>query len=93
MPGEARWRGGLLEHALTSNKINTHDLDDRARNILKLVKFCAKSGVPENAEVEGLSGEKTADLLRQCAADSIVLMKNDKNVLPLKKDKSVSAQM
>ena len=87
MPGPTRWRGGLLEHALTSNKVSLHTLDQRARKMLELVNHCARSGVPENAEVGRLDNSKVEGLLRRCAAESIVLLKNERKILPLKKDK------
>ena len=89
MPGPTKWRGGILEHAVTSNKVSTYTIDERARKMLELVNHCAKSGVPENAPVSRLSDDKVSNLLRRCAAESIVLLKNDRKVLPLKKDKPV----
>ena len=89
MPGPTKWRGGLLEHALTSNKISKQDLDERARKVLELVNHCAKSGVPEDADVGQLPRSKVEGLLRRCASESIVLLKNERKVLPFKKDKPV----
>src|ERR1700761_9625691 len=89
MPGPSRWRGAILGHALKSNKLSEFTLDNRARQMLKLVDRCSRSGVPENAKEGTLNTPKTAALLRKLAGESLVLMKNDKSVLPLKKDKSV----
>ena len=89
MPGPTKWRGGILEHALTSNKVSVHTLDQRARKMLELVNHCAKSGVPENAPVGRLDNSQVEGLLRRCAAESIVLLKNEREVLPFKKDKSL----
>ena len=87
MPGPTRWRGGLLEHAFSSSKINLRTVDQRARKMLELVNRCAASGVPENGEVGQLAKSEVEGLLRRCAAESIVLLKNEKKILPFKKDK------
>jgi beta-glucosidase len=54
---------------------------------LKLVNRCAASKIPEDAEEKTADTPETAALLRKIAADSIVLMKNESGILPLKKDK------
>ncbi|KAI4147944.1 MAG: hypothetical protein LQ340_005308 [Diploschistes diacapsis] len=87
MPGPTKWRGGILEHALAANKVKMQTIDERARKVLQLVDHCAKSGVPENAEVGRLPDSKVSSLLRRCAAESIVLLKNFKKVLPFSKKK------
>lgn len=89
MPGPTRWRGGLLGHSVSARRIPTHILDERARNMLNLVNDCAKSGVKENAKEGKLDTPETAALLRKLAGESIVLFKNEGDVLPLKKDKSI----
>lgn len=89
MPGPTRWRGGLLTHALTSNKISRKTLDERAKGVLDLVNWCSKSGVPENAKEKTRDTPETSAFLRKVATDAIVLMKNDSDVLPLKKNKKV----
>ena len=89
MPGPVQWRGDLAVHAVKANKIAARTIDERARNVLELVKQCAKSGIPENAEEKTIDTPETAAFLRRLASESVVLMKNDDNVLPLSKDKSV----
>ncbi|KAK5175777.1 beta-glucosidase [Saxophila tyrrhenica] len=89
MPGPSRWRGGLLEHVVSCRKVPAHVLDERVRNMLNLVKQCRASGVKEWAKEGTNDTPETAKLLRKLAAESCVLLKNDKDVLPLKKDKSV----
>jgi len=93
MPGPVRWRGDIALHALTSNKIAELTIDERARAVLELVKECAKSGVREGAEEGKVDTPETSALLREIAADSIVLMKNEDSVLPLSKDKPVSLDL
>ena len=87
MPGPARWRGDLLEHVISSRKVPVHVLDDRVRNMLNLVKQCNASGVKEWAKEDTRDTPETAAMLRKLAAESCVLLKNDGDVLPLRKDK------
>lgn len=91
MPGPSRQRGSLLQGALASNKVTQHTIDERARTVLNLVNKCAASGIPENAEEKGSDTPETAALLKEISADSIVLLKNEGSILPLKKNKSVSS--
>jgi beta-glucosidase len=89
MPGPTRWRGQALGQSISANKISTFKIEDRVRNVLNLVKRCKESGVKENQREVTRNSPEDAALLRKIAADSIVLMKNDKGVLPLRKHKSV----
>ena len=90
MPGPPRWRGGALPHAVTSNKIPMHVLNERVRAVLRTVKLAAKSGVPENAPEGKLDRPKDRALLRRLATDSIVLLKNERKNLPLDKTKPIA---
>jgi beta-glucosidase len=90
MPGPTRWRGQLLTHALMSNKILLHTLDERVREVLKLVRRVTKTGVPERAPEKSRDVPETADLLRRTAGESIILLKNERSVLPLSRSKTVS---
>ncbi|KAE9375366.1 glycoside hydrolase family 3 protein [Stipitochalara longipes BDJ] len=87
MPGATKWRGEMLLQAVGVNKVPQHVLDERVRNVLNLVNRCAASKIPEYAEEKTADTPETAALLRKIGGESIVLMKNDNNVLPLKKDK------
>jgi beta-glucosidase len=90
MPGPTRFRGEALKFNVTTDKVWEHVLDERARAMLNLVKRCAASGVPENAEEKTLDTPETAALLREIGGESVVLLKNNNDVLPLKKDKKVN---
>jgi len=89
MPGPTRWRGEAAFLAAATEKLLPTALDDRTRAVLQLVKDCQQSGVGENA-VEGTRNTpETAAALRRLAADAIVLLKNEKSILPLKKGEKV----
>ena len=93
MPGPSRWRGEAAFLAAAADKLTPTSLDDRTRAVLQLVKDCGSSGVPgvdENAQEGTRNTPETAAALRRLAADSVVLLKNEKDILPLKRGKKAS---
>ncbi|KAK4211669.1 beta-glucosidase [Rhypophila decipiens] len=87
MPGPPRFRGELLKFNVSTDKVRQHVLDERVRSVLRFVKRCyTESGVPENAP-EGVADTKeTAELLRKIGIEGTVLLKNEQQVLPFKKE-------
>ncbi|OBZ75776.1 putative beta-glucosidase J [Grifola frondosa] len=88
MPGTNKWRSlDLMNRSIQSRKITRRTLKERATKVLELVQKCAR-GAPEILDGDGLerTHETEADkaLMRHLAAQSIVLLKNDNAVLPLK---------
>ncbi|CAI6087209.1 unnamed protein product [Clonostachys chloroleuca] len=83
MPGATRWRGVALSHAVSSNKVKMSVLDDRVRNILKLIKHgLEETSIPPNAPEKQLDTPEHIALLREASAKSLVLLKNDNQILP-----------
>lgn len=89
MPGPSKWRGSALAHSVTSNKIKISVVNERVRAVLRLIKQTAASGVPENAPQTVLDRPEDRTFLRRVAAEAIVLLKNDDQVLPLDKSKKI----
>ncbi|KAI0842378.1 glycoside hydrolase family 3 protein [Hypoxylon sp. FL0890] len=87
MPGPPRFRGEPLKFNVATDKVRTHILDQRVKAMLEFVKKCAASGVKENAPEGTADTPETRQLLRRIGNEGIVLLKNDKSILPLKKDK------
>lgn len=87
MPGPPKFRGEALKFNVATGKPFVHYIDDRAREVLKFVKKCAASGVVENGPELPNDTPETAAFLRRLANESIVLLKNERDILPLKKDK------
>ncbi|KAJ7581226.1 beta-glucosidase [Mycena floridula] len=88
MPGTNKWRSlDLMNRSIVSRKITTRTLRERARNVLNMVQKCAK-GAPEILDGDGIErtveSEEDKVLMRRVAREGIVLLKNDRNVLPLK---------
>ena len=83
MPGKTRHRGPAVEFALSSRLIKQSTLDERARTVLRFVEKAARLGL---SPIEGERDyPEDRALNRQICADSIVLLKNDKGILPLPK--------
>ncbi|CZR67083.1 uncharacterized protein PAC_16982 [Phialocephala subalpina] len=90
MPGPTQWRNITVMNSFTANKLSEETINDRARNVLNLIKLTQKSGIPENAEEGSRDVEEDKVLLRKLAAESIVLMKNESSILSLKKDRTTA---
>lgn len=90
MPGPTQWRGTMLSHVVTSNKVRQHVLDERVRAVLKIIKEAAKSGIVEDAIERELNRPEDQKFLRRVAAESIVLLKNENRILPFDKSKAVA---
>ncbi|CDR47499.1 CYFA0S32e01002g1_1 [Cyberlindnera fabianii] len=92
MPGPPKMR--TEEHVgqqIMSRELHINDLNDRVRGVLKLVKYCLDSGIPENGPEDTKNNTpETSATLRKFAAESIVLLKNEDQILPLKKEESVA---
>ncbi|TDZ38266.1 putative beta-glucosidase I [Colletotrichum trifolii] len=87
MPGPPRFRGEPLKFNVSTDKVRQHVLDERARSMLNFIKKCVATGIPEGSPEKTGDTPETAELLRRIGGESLVLLKNDNNVLPLKKDK------
>ncbi|KAK6197362.1 beta-glucosidase [Scheffersomyces amazonensis] len=92
MPGPTNFRRvSEIKHMISTKELHIKDVDARVRSVLNLVKFALKSGVPEGgAEDTKNNTPETSALLRKLAQDSIVLLKNEGDILPLKKSETVA---
>ncbi|KAM9910742.1 hypothetical protein OXX69_004188 [Metschnikowia pulcherrima] len=91
MPGPSFLRtAASVSHMISSREINIQDLDDRVRNVLKFVKWCARAKVAENGPEEQNNTAETRATLNQVATESIVLLKNENGLLPLKRDETIA---
>ncbi|PPR01041.1 hypothetical protein CVT24_000575 [Panaeolus cyanescens] len=88
MPGDNKWRTlDYVNRSIVARKVTVRTVKERARKVLELVKKCA-AGAPEVLDGDGIERtvdtEESKELLRQSAAQSIVLLRNEGGVLPLK---------
>ncbi|PFH53517.1 glycoside hydrolase family 3 protein [Amanita thiersii Skay4041] len=88
MPGVEKWRTPeYMNRAIISRKITVGTIKERARSVLNLVQKCARAA-PEILTGDGqertIDSKSDQDFMRQIASKAIVLLKNEKKVLPLK---------
>lgn len=75
-----------MTKALDSGELSEKTLDKRVRAVLDLLKKTGKFESPEIAEEIALDLPYNRELIRKTGADGMVLLKNDRNVLPIKLD-------
>ncbi|KAL2208441.1 beta-glucosidase [Sarocladium strictum] len=90
MPGPPALRGDLIRQAMMCGKLLEHDLDQRVRKVLELVKRVEPLGLPEGAPEGTVDTPETAAFLRKLSSNSIVLLKNDNAVLPFSRAKTTA---
>ncbi|KAM5541949.1 hypothetical protein V8D89_004259 [Ganoderma adspersum] len=88
MPGTNKWRTlDLMNRSIQSRKITARTVKERATKVLELVQKCAQ-GAPEVLDgdrVEQIGDRQSGrELMTKVANQSIVLLKNEGGVLPLK---------
>lgn len=97
MPGATRWRpNGLVTHLIKAHKIDPRQLDKVAGGVLRWVQKLAKKNEELVYSPPGKEKTRTEDqaedakLLRRLAGESIVLLKNELNVLPIREPKKIA---
>ncbi|KAG2734340.1 hypothetical protein G9P44_002346 [Scheffersomyces stipitis] len=91
MPGPPNFRKLTeIRSMVVTKELHIKHIDERVRGVLKLIKYALQSGIPENAPEDTLNNTpETRKLLRKLAHDSVVLLKNEDNLLPLSKDEKI----
>ncbi|KAL0572762.1 hypothetical protein V5O48_009194 [Marasmius crinis-equi] len=80
----------LIYRALKAQKLSVVDIDDRVTSMLKFIQHQAKLNpdvVYGDGKERTRESEEAKKLCRRLAADGIVLLKNDNDVLPIKAGK------
>ncbi|KAJ2958519.1 hypothetical protein NQZ79_g5927 [Umbelopsis isabellina] len=83
MPGPTRFRGEKLVAAVKQGKLTEESINERARKVLELVEKAGKFENPGLAPEQGINKEEHRNLIRKAGSESLVLLKNDKQILPL----------
>jgi beta-glucosidase len=91
MPGPARWMAKeFVQMALDSGALTMEALDDKVRRLLGVIE---KVGLFENPELQPERAEDKPEhraTIREAAREAIVLLKNEKSLLPLEGVRSVA---
>jgi beta-glucosidase len=86
MPGPAKWYGPLLAEAVRNWQIEERTIDNAVRRILRMLVRSAKLDDPSALPPGSVNTPEHQALARELAEESIVLLKNEQDVLPLKAD-------
>ncbi|ODQ80945.1 glycoside hydrolase family 3 protein [Babjeviella inositovora NRRL Y-12698] len=91
MPGPPRWRTlKRVANEASKGNLKVQDIHEAARNVLKLIKRGIQSGIPLNGGPQtSIVNDETKATLRDLCLESIVLMKNEDGILPLKTSDSI----
>jgi beta-glucosidase len=88
MPGDVKHNELEIIKSINNNTLSMSELDTAVSNILKLIFSFDKNKAFSNEEKEELF-KKHQQVALDIALDSAVLLKNNDNILPLKKDEKV----
>ncbi|KAF2014320.1 glycoside hydrolase family 3 protein [Aaosphaeria arxii CBS 175.79] len=80
MPGPSIWRGKQLATAVDARKVRVKTIDRAVRNLLNLIN---KTLHPPRQDGDGEDTPSSRTTIRRMATDSIVLLKNTRQTLPL----------
>lgn len=83
MPGPTQFRGKLLEIAVNTRKVSRATVDAAARNVLRFVQKVTAKARPWTGDPSSPNTPENRALLRKLVADSTVLLKNQRGVLPV----------
>lgn len=91
MPGPARWMAeAIVKKALDNGTLTEDALNNKVRRLLSVIE---KAGLFEKPELQKERSEDKPQhrkIMREAAREAIVLLKNEKGLLPLKKVKSIA---
>ncbi len=83
MPGPAHWMGEHALKAVKSGVVSEAQIDDSVRRLLKVLVKVGAFDQPELQPEQAIDRPEHRQLVREAAAEAIVLLKNSNNALPL----------
>ena len=86
MPGPPLYRGQKLLQAVTDGEVTEATIDEHVRRILRWIVKTSASQANSNAPEQAINSPEHRALIREAATEGIVLLKNEGNVLPLKRE-------
>jgi beta-glucosidase len=87
MPGPPIWRGEKLLAAVEAGQVSMAAIDESVRRMLTIIERSGAFESPEIPEERSNDSPEQRALLRAAAAEGMVLLKNERNVLPLNPEK------
>ena len=83
MPGPARWMGEKALAAVRSGQVPEVVIDDKVRRLLRTLEKAGRFESPALEPEQAVDLPAHHQLVREAAREAIVLLKNDRAVLPL----------
>ena len=87
MPGPPMWRGDKLLTAIEGGDVDLDRLDDSVRRMLRIIMRAGLFENPTLVEEQALNKPEHQAIARQAAAEGMVLLKNERAILPLDQSK------
>jgi beta-glucosidase len=87
MPGPVKYFGGFLADAVQNWQVEESEIDDSVRRILRMVLTSGVMDETDNNPGGSVNSSAHQVLARELAEESIVLLKNDNQILPLQSDR------
>ena len=88
MPGPTIFRGKALSTAVNTRKVSTATLDSAVRNVLNLANKITVSAPDSPFNPSSANTPENRTFVRKVVADSIVLLKNKRKILPIVPDQA-----
>jgi beta-glucosidase len=88
MPGPSQYRGEKLLNAFQDGKINEATIDKRVSRLLAIIIKSGQFENPQDPQEQAVDKPEHREIARRAAAEGIVLLKNNKSILPLNADRS-----
>ncbi|KAH7471853.1 putative beta-glucosidase I [Fusarium oxysporum f. sp. matthiolae] len=90
MPGPTRWRGHKLLKEIEAGNVTTETLDKSVGRVIELARKTGRFEDPVEKPERSVEDPERLEFITSIAADGMVLLKNDGNVLPLPAKASVA---
>lgn len=91
MPGPARWMSEeVVKRALDEGPLTEEGINNKAARLLRFIEKAGLLDMPPHKNEVANDNPKHRKVLREAASEAIVLLKNKKDLLPLKKVKRIA---
>ncbi|MDE0065460.1 MAG: glycoside hydrolase family 3 C-terminal domain-containing protein [Acidimicrobiaceae bacterium] len=91
MPGPGDfWGEGRLQAAVESGEVDEHLIDDKVRRIIRFLDWAGRIGTPTDHTEQHIERPEHRELARRAATESMVLLRNDRDLLPLAGDGTIA---
>lgn len=90
MPGPPKWRGEKLLRAIKDGKVTEATIGTSARRVLKLARRLGCFAHPDEPKEVALDNPDRDRFIQDSAAQGMVVLKNEGEVLPIPRDASVA---